>query len=71
MAVTEEAYQCYLEAAMGKDRCGLQYLSEMYWNGVYVSKDIKRAEELINMTGDLELVRYWKIEHKLSEGERI
>ena len=67
----EEAYQCYLEAAMAKDRYALQLLSDMYRNGVYVRKDVRRAEELINLTDDRELIRLWEIAHKHSEGESI
>ena len=37
----EEAYQCYLEAAMAKDRYALQQLSEMYRKGIYVPEDKK------------------------------
>jgi len=65
----EKAYQCYLEAAMGKDRYALQLLSEMYRKGVYVRKDESRAEELINLTDDKELIKLWKIQQVRLEGK--
>ena len=65
----EEAYQCYLEAAMAKDRYALQQLSEMYRRGVYVPEDKKRAEDLIRFSEDKELFRRWKLQHNQAEGE--
>lgn len=65
----EEAYQCYLEAAMAKDRYALQQLSEMYRKGEYVPEDKKRAEDLIRFTEDKELLRYWELQHNQTEGE--
>lgn len=65
----EEAYQCYLEAAMAKDRYALQQLSDMYRKGIYVPEDKKRAEDLIKFTEDKELLRYWELQHNQTEGE--
>lgn len=65
----DEAYQCYLEAAMAKDRFALQQLSEMYWKGIYVTEDKKRAEELIRLIEEKELLRCWKDQHNKAEEE--
>lgn len=65
----EEAYQCYLEAAMGKDRYALELLSEMYRKGIYVRKDETRAEELINLTDDKTLIQLWEAQYKRAEGK--
>ena len=65
----EEAYQCYLEAAMGKDRYALELLSEMYRKGIYVRKDETQAEELINLTDDKTLIQLWEAQYKRAEGK--
>ena len=56
----EEAYRCYLEAAMANDKYGVELLSEMYRKGIYVRKDKIRAEELIRNSGHESLIHNWE-----------
>ena len=63
----DEAYQCYLEAAMANDQYGVELLSEMYRKGVYVKKDKKRAEELIRNSGHESLIHNWEYMESHSE----